>query len=131
MGESARREPVPGVKWGNRTARKAAPQRKKRPGRIDPGYALKPWRGRAPSAAEIPTLHSRMKASCAFQGRDTTEALMEILKKNVPEKYIINEGTLHYSTYGNRCQNDNSYRELMADAARRTLDCVLNGQRDG
>ena len=84
---------MPDVKWGNRPSTKAA-QQQKRPDASALDTFVNPGAGKRTKRlnAEIPaTLHTRMKAQCALQGRDMTEALIEILEKHFPENRYSSE----------------------------------------
>jgi hypothetical protein len=78
---------VPDVKWGNRPSKKAAPQTRSEASALDKFVTPDAGKRTKRLNAEIPmSLHTRMKAQCALEGRDMTEALIEILEKQFPEK---------------------------------------------
>ena len=75
-----------GVNWGQRPSKKAAVQV---PATSALDNFVNPEKGRATKRlnVEIPAaLHARIKAQCALDGRDMTEALIEILEKHFSPK---------------------------------------------
>jgi hypothetical protein len=75
------------VNWGKRPSKKAEDQKpatKVLDSFVNPAAAPKPTKR---LNADIPaTLHARVKAGCAMEGRDITEVLIELLASRFPEK---------------------------------------------
>lgn len=71
------------VNWGQRPSKKAAAQR---PAALDTFVNSPKGKATKRLNLNIPaSLHSRIKAQCAIEGRDMTQALIELLESRFPE----------------------------------------------
>ncbi len=73
---------MPSVNWGQRPSKKAATQQ---PIALDNFVNLSKGKATKRLNLNIPaSLHARIKAQCAIEGRDMTQALIELLESRFP-----------------------------------------------
>ncbi len=79
---------MPAVNWGTRPSKKASAQNVSSPqSALDKFVNPEASRPTKRLNAEIPAdLHARIKAQCALEGRDMTNALIELLESRFPAK---------------------------------------------
>ena len=74
---------MPSVNWGQRPSKKTAAQQ---PTALDNFVNLSKDKATKRLNLNIPaSLHARIKAQCAIEGRDMTQALIELLESRFPE----------------------------------------------